>query len=60
MGMIKISVHGYILPYEVQWVSEQYCYHALMGSAANGCAKQPPYRNIHLQKQSWQDTRLRN
>jgi len=28
------------------FVSEEYCYRALTRSAASGCGKQPPFRNI--------------
>jgi len=35
-----------------QFVSEEYCHHALTRSATSGCTKHPPLRNIHSWKQS--------
>jgi hypothetical protein len=32
----------------MEFVSEEYCYHALMRSATSGCGKQLPFRNIHM------------
>ena len=42
----------------MQFVSEEYCHHVLTRSAASGCGKQRPFRNIHPWKQSYQATRL--
>jgi len=39
-------------------VSEEYCHHALTRSATSVCSKQPPFRNIHPWKHSYQVTRL--
>jgi len=42
----------------MQFVSEEYCHHALTRSATSGYGKQPSFRNIHPWKQSQQVTRL--
>jgi len=34
------------------FVSEEYCHHVLTHSATSNCGKQPPFRNIHVWKQS--------
>jgi hypothetical protein len=36
----------------MKFVSEEYCHHALTRSVTSGFGKQPPFRNIHLWKQS--------
>jgi hypothetical protein len=41
----------------MQFVSEEYCHHALPRSATSGCGK-PPFRNIHPWKLSLQATRI--
>jgi len=42
----------------MQFVSEEYCHHALIRSATSSCGRQPPFRNIYPWKQSKQATRL--
>jgi len=34
----------------IEFVSEEYCHHALTRSATSGCDKQPPFRKIELCK----------
>jgi len=36
----------------MQFVSEEYCHHALTHLVTSGCGKQPPFRSIHPWKQS--------
>jgi len=43
---------------QMQLISEEYSHYALTRSATSGCGKEPPFRNIHLWKQSQQATRL--
>jgi len=46
---------NYMLTLELEtmcFVSKEYCHHTLTCSATSSCSKPPPFRNIHLWKQS--------